>query len=492
MDVTDMVQYNIETINRHNLEQSFFHLSRDDPTYGFIFDASSIAGPSYPKDHKDAFNADGTVDELTLRLRLGSHLAMHIRHQLEQQKGYTSTVGIATSKLLSKLVGNLNKPKGQTILMPPLAAYENGISNVNTFMDDHEIGKVPGIGFKLAQKLRECVLQRPAGFEAGLVYGGTKESVTVANVRNHAEINPEKLEKLLAGPGLPHGIGYKIWCLLHGVDDTEVNQAKVVPSQISIEDSYIRLDTMPELLKELNVLAKSLISRMRIDLLGEDDNFDEHKDDAERVAIGQITQPATSKKWLAHPKTLRLTTRPRQPLQPDGTRQRSFKRISHSAPLPNFVFSLSDSVDVLVEKLVHGTLVTMFRKLHPEKSGWNLSLVNLAVTNMAETAGDSKTANGRNIGSMFRRQDDVLRDFRVTDISPLHDIGTAVKESGAKDGWDRGVLDSPGTRVGNDGDEMDGWDDDGGANEDDERCEHCGLRMPSFAMIAHRRFHTPS
>jgi DNA polymerase iota len=29
----------------------------------------------------------------------------------------------------------------------------------------------------------------------------------------------------------------------------------------------------------------------------------------------------------------------------------------------------------------------MFRKLHPEKTGWNLSLLNVAVTNMVESAG---------------------------------------------------------------------------------------------------------
>ena len=308
----------MEMLNTNSLGQSFFHLSRADPLEGFAFDASALAGHPYPRNF-DAAEL-GPDNDLMLRLRLGSHLAQHIRHALEQQKGYTSTVGIATSKLLSKLVGNLNKPKGQTTLLPPFSGDKDECNNALTFIDSHDIGKVPGIGFKLSQKLREHVLQRPAAFDTGLVYGGTKESIKVAVVRQHPDISPETLERLLGGPGSPHGIGHKIWCLLHGVDDTEVGQAKAVPSQISIEDSYIRLDTFPELVKELNGLAKSLITRMRIDLLAEvEDRSAEERNYADGMPL---------RKWLAHPKTLRLTTRPRQPLQPDGTRVRSFNRIS--------------------------------------------------------------------------------------------------------------------------------------------------------------------
>ncbi|KAK4548001.1 hypothetical protein LTR36_010721 [Oleoguttula mirabilis] len=491
VDVTDMVEYNMEMLNRHSLEQSFFQTSRNDPLEGFAFDASSIAGHSYPKDYAQGSVEGDAVIDLTQRLRLGSHIALHIRHQLEQQKGYTCTVGIATSKLLSKLVGSLNKPKGQTTMMPPLSVPEHGGSNVMVFMDGHEVGRVPGVGFKMAQKLREAVLQRPADFDAGLVYGGTKESVTVADVRSHPDVHPEMLEKLLGGPGSPHGLGYKVWCLLHGVDDTEVSQAKAVPSQISIEDSYIRLDTMPELLKELGALARSLITRMRIDLLADDD-FDEEREDTDALAARQAPSTVISKKWLAHPKTLRLTTRPRQPLQPDGTRVRSFKRISHSGPLPGLIFNLAESVDSLAEKLVHGSLVGMFRRLHPEKAGWNLSLVNLAVTNMAETAGDSRTAKGRDISNMFRRQDEVLKDFRVTEASSMPDVALGDSDGYADDCVSDGsVYAMAGMGAVDHGGENGDWDEEGEPDDDDERCDYCGARMPGFALVAHRRFHSP-
>ena len=488
MDVTDMVDYNMETVNRHDLQHSFFQMSREDPTQGFEFDASTIAGHTYPKEMSSISNDESFPDELTLRLRLGSHLAMHMRHQLEQQKGYTSTVGIATNKLLSKLVGNLNKPKGQTTLMPPLVDVEGRLSNVTTFMDDHEIGKVPGIGFKLAQKLREFVLQRPPDFD--FAYGGTKEHVTVSKVRNHPEINFEKLEKLLGGPGSPHGIGYKVWCLLHGIDDMEVSQARQIPRQISIEDSYVRLDTMPELLKQLDLLARSLISRMRIDLLGDEDDFEESKEDNSKQVTNDTSSSLEGKKWLAHPRTLRLTTRPRLPLLSDGTRPRTMKRISHSCPLPNFVFSLYDSVDALAEKLVQDSLVNMFRKLHPEKAGWNLSLVNLAVTNMAEAAGESKTANGRDIGNMFKRQEDVLRDFRVTDMGDDM-ILEPTTAGGARSGSREEKVLGHKSEGGDEGEEV-GWDDEDDTGVVTEFCDSCGSHIPSFAMIAHQRFHLPA
>ncbi|PPJ56332.1 hypothetical protein CBER1_00687 [Cercospora berteroae] len=508
LDVSDIVDYNQDILNKHDLEHSFFQTSKDDPTIGFPFDATNIAGHSYPKDHA---SPSSEPDELTLRLRLGSHLALHIRHELENQKGYTSTVGISTSKLLSKLVGNLNKPKGQTTLMPPYWIQDSETGNVTTFIDNHDIGKIPGIGFKLSQKLREFCLQRPAAIDEGLVYGGTKERVTVADIRKRPDTNPEMLEKLLAGPGSAHGIGQKIFDLLHGRDETEVSSARAVPRQISIEDSYIRLDTMPELLKELDALARSLLNRMRIDLLASDDDFDDTEKGDEGETDQQPAKPIATvgRKWLAHPKTLRLTTRPRMPLQSDGTRVRSFKRISHSAPLPNFVFNLNDSVDALAEKLVKETLISMFRKLHPEKAGWNLSLVNLAVTNMAETAGNSKTANGRDIGGMFKRQDEVLKDFRVTDVSassPKASIRTdqqIVVLEGAKDA--SLPTENDASKSGNqshkaqqtlfndndddddDGEET-GWVEDE-RDEMDELCGECGIRLPTFAMGAHQRFH---
>lgn len=243
MDVTDMVDYNFELLNRNALNFSFFHLDRDDPTVGFSFDASRTSGHVFPSStssskmilNPEILPSQSDPDDLSLRLLLGSHLAQYLRHQLEEQKGYSSTVGISTNKLLSKLVGNANKPKGQTTLAPPYySSNERSESNVIKFIDDHDIGKIPGIGFKTAQKIRKHVLERPAEFSAGLVYGGTKENVKARDVRILEGMGFELLGRLLTGPGTPRDLGEKVWGLINGVDDSEVAKAKEVPQQISI------------------------------------------------------------------------------------------------------------------------------------------------------------------------------------------------------------------------------------------------------------------
>ena len=208
----------------------------------------------------------------------------------------------------------------------------------------------------------------------------------------------------------------------------------------------------------------------------------------------------TSRRWIAHPKTLRLSTRPRPPLNSDGTRSRNFTRISKSSSMPSFIFSLAQNITVLAEKLVEDTLLQLFRKLHPEKSGWNLSLVNICATNMSIAAGEGNAGAGRDIGRMFRRQEDVLKDWKIADV----DI--APSENGSDDGQIKqdyidqierpelaglGSEDTlPSTQGSSSGDEA--WDSEGDENNLGDMCQICGAMMPSFAMVAHERFHSLS
>ncbi|EDO00485.1 hypothetical protein SS1G_14355 [Sclerotinia sclerotiorum 1980 UF-70] len=490
MDVTDIVDYNQKLLNPNDLTHSFLQLDRNDPTAGFIFNATRVAGHGYPDlqpgdevssqylSNSAAPNSDA---ELLTRLILGSHLAQYLRLSLEEEKGYTSTVGISTNKLLSKLVGNLHKPKGQTTLLPPYEVLPNddGLqSNATTFIDSHDIGKIPGIGFKMSQRIRNHVLSRPADFESGLIYGGTKESVAVRDVRLFAGMGPDTLEKILGGSGAERGIGGKAWGLINGGDDTDVKDARKVPSQISIEDSYIKLDNMPRLMEELRMLTTSLLNRMYQDLLEDDEE-----------------SHVPSKRWIAYPKTIRLSTRPRLPLNADGTRTRSFNRISRSGPLPNLVFNLKDGIDSIVERLIRDTLIPMFRKLHPQRSDWNLSLVNIGVTNMVEAASEDGSGGGRNIGLMFKRQEATLKEWKVEDRDIPPDFVTNRREKPSSELIETERISNPTTGsedvvyISQDTvDEQDLWED-----EDElgsrEICHVCGVMMPAFAMPAHQRFH---
>lgn len=438
-----------------------------------------------------------------MRLLLASHLAQYLRSRLEIEKGYTATVGISTNKVLAKLVGNIHKPNAQTTLLPPYLLINGSTTdNVTLFMDEHEIGKIPGIGFKTAQKIRGHVLQRPANFHAGLVDGGTKESVLVRDVRQYPDMGSETLERLLGGNGVPHGIGARIWDLFNGCDGTEVGQAREVPTQISIEDSYIRLDTLAEVTRELRMLAASLLTRMHTDLVESDDEHGIASPTEDAIA-----PPVPPKRWLAHPKTIRLSTRPRPPQNPDGSRNRSFVRISKSAPMPSFVFSLKEEDAKIVERLLVKCLLPLFRRLHPEKSGWNLSLVNIAAANMADAASE-KGGVGRDIGKMFRQQDDVLKQWRVDDpaakleseedrqfVQQMEDedgapssqqprIPTLItSKSGSED------IPTPSQQDPDFADSKWHSEDEDMSDTDSYQCDLCGAIMPLFAMFAHERFH---
>lgn len=329
--------------------------------------------------------------------------------------------------------------------------------------------------------VRNHVLSRAADHEMENTHESTKEAVTVREVRIFPDMGPKTLEKILGGPGMERGIGGKTWNLINGVDDTEVQQMRRVPTQISIEDSYIRLDTMPQVLKEMQILGTSLVKRMHTDLLEIDGDPDS----------GGV------KRWIGYPKTLRLSTRPRLPLNTDGTRTRSFNRISRSMPLPTFVFNLKDDVAAIVDRLVQEAIVPMFRRLHPQ-TGWNLSLVNICVTNLVEAASEDSGSSGRDISKMFKRQETVLKEWKVEDRDvppdsvPEKEPQGQAEPSAGNDAIDEIMEGSEDMLhpTQNTIDDYAQWEDDDEESDSLERCGECGASLPGFAMPAHERFHS--
>ncbi|KAL2798388.1 hypothetical protein BJX66DRAFT_295496 [Aspergillus keveii] len=457
MDVTDMIVYNMALLNPNDLSHSFFHLDRQDPTVGFEFDATSIYGPVYPDSDTAADTGSLTASyssQIQTRLLLGSHLAGYLRGQLEDQKGYTATAGISTSKVLAKLVGSVHKPNSQTTLLPPYATLkDHEESNVLKFLDPREIRAIPGIGSKSSRNIISYVTASdPAKAEDGL---------TVRDVRLFPSMGPSVLERILGGPGAPRGIGLRIWELLHGVDNTPVGEARDVPTQISIEDSYGSLDNFEAACKAMLALAASLIRRMRADLT-------EKYTDIETTSTIGTAHEDTGFRWLARPRTIRLSTLPRS--LPGSDSGVSHTRTSHSAPLPQYVFNLDESVDALAERLVRELTTTMFRKLHRERTGWNLRVLNLAVTNMVDLVG--KHSNGRDIGKMFQRQEVGLQESHIDSRSELvtdPKIPGSTPAVAAEAVWEESDEEDNMTGV---------------------HCTVCGALIPHFARVAHEVYHT--
>ena len=403
LDVTEIVDFNVQLLNHNDLSNSFFQLDKADPTVGFAFDAATYCGPTYPSGPGSgsvADNADCAV--LARRLMLGSHLANHIRVHIQENKGYTSTVGISTSKLLAKLAGNMHKPCNQTTLIPP---YIEPHSNVLNFIDTHDIGKIPGIGSKIARRIRSYVLGRETTRD---IYQELPKDdrVGVGKVRSFPGMGPQLLDEILRDGGWHKDIGAKVWGLINGIDDSDVAIARSVPTQVSIEDSYAGLDNLEDVKEAMVKLARNLVRRMHLDLAD-----DESEGEFEKGK----TPHKGRKKWLARPRTLRLSTRPGLPPNPDGSRTYSSSRVSRSCPMPQFIFSFNEPIDALAERLVREALIPTFRKLHPDKSGWKLSLINIAATNMVDSAGETQRSAGRDISKMFRSQERVLREWKVED-----------------------------------------------------------------------------
>ncbi|KAI9681384.1 MAG: hypothetical protein M1817_002667 [Caeruleum heppii] len=404
--------------------------------------------------------------------------------------------------------------------MPPYGAHVGEEGNVTNFIDAHDVGSIPGIGFKIAQQLRHHVLGRPARFDAGLVYGGTKEHLTVGDVRMFPGIGPEVLETILSGPGAVHGIGMKIWNLLRGVDDVEVDRARSVPKQISIEDSYIRLDTIDQVRKELLTLARSLMKRMHVDLLvrcdeteGGNINADtlgadkkprtsatEVRDQRhnEEKQVPMVERGAQRRRWRAHPRMLRLTTRPRLLRTADGSKSRTFQRTSRSGPMPSFVFSLEQSDEALAQRLVHEALLPLFRKLHPERSGWNLSLVNIAATSIVNVAGTEDDAGvARNIGSMLRNQESSLAPWKLdADSGECEQDGDAASPKRTREKSRISAVSVLEACIpSSNSPSEDHWEVDEGQGMADNvlaeiQCSLCEAFLPQFAVTAHARYHT--
>ena len=454
LDATDIVDYNAALLNPNSLAQSFFYLSRQDPEQGFAFDATSIAGcvcGSLP-------GGDAVSNPSYGRLLLASHFARYLRLRIEEQ-GYTSAGGISTNKLLSKLVGNQNKPRNQTTL---LGLHRE---DVLSFVAAHPLRKVPGIGSRTTRLLEAHVLQKAVEPEVH-----SMECVlTAGDARSHPGMSAHVLERILGGPGAERGIGEKVWGLLHGVDRAEVKAASDLPTQISIEDTYQGLDSMAQITQELRKIAASLLRRMHLDLVDEADEAAGHG----AVAV---------QRWQAHPRTIRLTTRPKYAIS-EG-KPYNYNRVSHSRPLPTFIFSFATPREEIIEKLVSECLLPMFRKLNPEPSGWHIGLLNICVANLVRTGTPDPAGRGRDISIMFRTQEDVLKEFRVYDHGP-----TAEQEDGKTEGGE--VSDLHVQQGGEDDDEgtegsYDGWGDD---LEGLEACTICGIHIPHFAAGAHQRYH---
>jgi len=103
--------------------------------------------------HADRFEQNG-IDEAYLEVtgrvngdfnRAAEHAA-DIKREIREKEGLLCSVGIGPNKLVAKIASDFRKPDGLTVVKP---------GEVQGFLANLEVGKLPGVGKKTEGKLRE-------------------------------------------------------------------------------------------------------------------------------------------------------------------------------------------------------------------------------------------------------------------------------------------------------------------------------------------------
>ena len=222
-----------------------------------------------------------TISYSSLQLFVASHFAQYIRGELFSSLGYTTSAGIASTKLIAKLLSDLHKPALQSIQNPYSTAEAH-----QTWLDTFKVEKLNGFGFRTGWILRHHILGEempPNGsygdpdkvngsfFEEPAEDDATSFSDAVANGQAHTGgLTVGKVrtsttaEEFLSWFG--GRLGPRLWGLLHGIDDTEVIPTPPFPKQLSVEDSYPDNSTLSTMFQNLAILTKSLVRRLDLDL----------------------------------------------------------------------------------------------------------------------------------------------------------------------------------------------------------------------------------
>ncbi|XP_068167225.1 DNA polymerase iota isoform X2 [Antennarius striatus] len=164
------------------------------------------------------------------RLVIGSHIAAELREAMHSKLGLTGCAGIATNKLLAKLVSGCFKPNQQTSLLP---------ENVNDIIGClSNIRKVPGVGHQTAKRLQAL----------GLVSVEDLQLFPLSDlVKEFGGASAQRLKNMALG-----------------IDDSPVTPTGA-PQSLSDEDSFKKMSSTKDVLEKIRELLSSLMERMHKD-----------------------------------------------------------------------------------------------------------------------------------------------------------------------------------------------------------------------------------
>ena len=185
-----------------------------------------LHGPIFP--NEEAFSECRCGCEQ--RLAVGSQIASKLREKILQDLKLTCSVGIAHNKLLSKLVGQLNKPNNQTVLAPMSAS---------DFMKElKDLRKITGIGERTATRIEELGIN------------------TIADLQT---CDTDKLIKKFGSD-----MASKLKELSLGFDSSEVKPSGK-PKTVGLEDSCRPISIKSDAQEKFRALLSRLVTQIQDD-----------------------------------------------------------------------------------------------------------------------------------------------------------------------------------------------------------------------------------
>ncbi|CAK4772901.1 unnamed protein product [Aphanomyces euteiches] len=183
-------------------------------------------------------------------LCIGAQIAQEIRDDIQQTLHFTTSVGIATNKLLSKLASPLHKPNGQTLIPP---------RSVQDFMQTFRVDKIRGLGGKLGARIVEL---------------STKLDKETSRVTAGEIVDEFGLAGLQQQLGVETGI--HVYNLCQGFDGNEpVNPKKTLVAHINSVKSFEKTGILKsdDMLRYwLRILCEEMVTR-----------FDEEREENQRI-----------------------------------------------------------------------------------------------------------------------------------------------------------------------------------------------------------------
>ncbi len=157
---------------------------------------------------------------------LPGQIARTIKERIRSETGLTCSVGAAPNKFLAKIASDMNKPDGLTLIAP---------EQVQDFVETLPIGKVPGVGQRAQQQLREL------------------------GIRTLGQVKACPMELLVRKMGK---FGHRLTDLAHGRDDTPVtpqSETKSISTETTLSrDTHDRETLKRYLLSQSQTVAREL------------------------------------------------------------------------------------------------------------------------------------------------------------------------------------------------------------------------------------------